>query len=35
MKDKFDIVNACFDDKRRITFARNYNLDPDDKDLDI
>lgn len=35
VKDKFDIVNACFDDKRRITFARNYNLDPDDKDLDL
>lgn len=35
MKDKFDIVNACFDDVLyRQTFAHNYNLDPD-KDLDL
>ena len=35
VKDKFDIVNACFDDVLyRQTFAHNYNLDPD-KDLDL
>ena len=35
MKDKFDIVNACFDNVLyRQTFAHNYNLDPD-KDLDL
>lgn len=35
MKDKFDIVNARFDDVLyRQTFAHNYNLDPD-KDLDL